>query len=152
MPSSPKFFYPSRQSSQYTRKTYFLIFCVLIGISGFLFGLFAILRTGDNNNHNQNVVVQNNRYKVMGFVGIQTGFRSAGRRSSLRKTWFPSNREGLLRKGVEEYDDFMLLDIQEHYSRLPYKTLVPTTFFKAAYALFDSDFFVKADDDIYLRL
>lgn len=24
-------------------------------------------------------------------------------------------------------------------------------FFKAAYALFDSDFYVKADDDIYLR-
>lgn len=24
-------------------------------------------------------------------------------------------------------------------------------FFKAAYALFDSEFYVKADDDIYLR-
>ncbi|KAI3901502.1 hypothetical protein MKW92_012616 [Papaver armeniacum] len=192
MPSSPKFFYPSRQSSQYTRKTSFLIFCILIGISGFLFGLFAILRADDNNkcnfevrsvsvaweehqnSGNQNVAVQNNRYKVMGFVGIQTGFRSAGRRASLRKTWFPSNREGLLRleestglafrfvigrtsdksqmaelrKEVAEYDDFMLLDIQEQYSRLPYKTLA---FFKAAYALFDSDFYVKADDDIYLR-
>eukprot|EP00268_Persea_americana_P050655 TRINITY_DN5525_c0_g1_i2.p1 TRINITY_DN5525_c0_g1~~TRINITY_DN5525_c0_g1_i2.p1 ORF type:complete len:288 (+),score=52.24 TRINITY_DN5525_c0_g1_i2:393-1256(+) len=53
-----------------------------------------------------------------------------------------------LRKEVAEYDDFMLLDIEEEYSKLPYKTIA---FFKAAYALFDSDFYVKADDDIYLR-
>nr|GEU61067.1 probable beta-1,3-galactosyltransferase 14 [Tanacetum cinerariifolium] len=114
------------------------------------------------------------RYKVMAFVGIQTGFSSAGRRVSLRKTWFPSHHQGLqrleestglafrfvigktrdqskmaeLRKEVEGYDDFLLLDIEEEYSRLPYKTLA---FFKAAYALYDSDFYVKADDDIYLR-
>ncbi|KAJ0500554.1 putative galactosylxylosylprotein 3-beta-galactosyltransferase [Helianthus annuus] len=53
-----------------------------------------------------------------------------------------------LKKEVEEFDDFVLLDIDEAYSKLPYKTLA---FFKAAYALFDSDFYVKADDDIYLR-
>ena len=29
-----------------------------------------------------------------------------------------------LRKEVEEYDDFLLLDIEEEYSKLPYKTLV----------------------------
>ncbi|GLT38695.1 hypothetical protein SLA2020_129270 [Shorea laevis] len=113
------------------------------------------------------------RHKVMAFVGIQTGFGSTGRRRSLRKTWMPSDRQGLqrleeatglafrfvigrtndkskmaeLRKEVAEYDDFMLLDIEE-YSKLPYKTLA---FFKAAYALFDSEFYVKADDDIYLR-
>lgn len=29
-----------------------------------------------------------------------------------------------LRKEVELYDDFMLLDIEEEYSKLPYKTLV----------------------------
>ncbi|KAF5780848.1 putative glycosyl transferase, family 31 [Helianthus annuus] len=45
-----------------------------------------------------------------------------------------------LKKEVEEYDDFVLLDIDEALA-----------FFKAAYALFDSDFYVKADDDIYLR-
>ena len=32
-----------------------------------------------------------------------------------------------LRKEVTEYDDFMLLDIEEEYRKLPYKTLVPTT-------------------------
>lgn len=114
------------------------------------------------------------RHKVMGFVGIQTGFGSFGRRRSLRKTWMPSDRQGLrrleestglafrfvigrtsnpskmleLKKEVVEYDDFMLLDIEEEYSKLPYKTLA---FFKAAYGLFDSKFYVKADDDIYLR-
>ena len=29
-----------------------------------------------------------------------------------------------LRKEVAQYDDFMLLDIEEEYSKLPYKTLV----------------------------
>ena len=33
-----------------------------------------------------------------------------------------------LRKEVTEYDDFMLLDIEEEYRKLPYKTLVPTTY------------------------
>lgn len=110
----------------------------------------------------------------MGFVGIQTGFGSSGRRRSLRMTWMPSDPQGLqqleeatglafrfiigrtndqskmaeLRKEVAEYDDFILLDIEEEYSKLPYKTLA---FFKAAYALYDSEFYVKADDDIYLR-
>jgi hypothetical protein len=114
------------------------------------------------------------RHKVMGFVGIQTGFRSAGRRRALRNTWMPSDPEGLrrleestglairfiigktkdeakmveLRSEVAMYDDFILLDIEEEYSKLPYKTLA---FFKAAYALYDSEFYVKADDDIYLR-
>ncbi|KAM1101390.1 hypothetical protein ACFX13_007889 [Malus domestica] len=117
---------------------------------------------------------ENKRHKVMGFVGIQTGFRSTGRRQSLRKTWMPSDTQGLQRleeatglafrfvigktkekakmaelsKEVAKYDDFVLLDIEEEYSKLPYKTLA---FFKAAYALYDADFYVKADDDIYLR-
>lgn len=39
----------------------------------------------------------NDRHKVMAFVGIQTGFRSVGRRESLRKTWFPSDPNGLQR-------------------------------------------------------
>nr|GEW59286.1 probable beta-1,3-galactosyltransferase 14 [Tanacetum cinerariifolium] len=114
------------------------------------------------------------RHKVMGFVGIQTGFASVGRRKALRQTWFPSDHQGLqrleeatglafrfiigktadaskmveLKKEAEEYDDFLMLDIAEEYSKLPYKTLA---FFKAAYALYDSEFYVKADDDIYLR-
>lgn len=78
-----------------------------------------------------------------------------------------------LHKEVAEYDDFLLLDLEEEYSKLPYKTLVDLlkinpknlcfmicsdtclfyslAFFKAAHALYESDFYVKADDDIYLR-
>lgn len=114
------------------------------------------------------------RHKVMGFVGIFTGFGSIGRRRALRQTWLPSDEQGLERleeatglafrfiigrtsdkwkmsqvqKEVAEYDDFLLLDIEEHYNKLPYKTLA---YFKAAYALYDSEFYVKVDDDIYLR-
>uniref|UniRef100_A0A5B7A569 Hexosyltransferase n=1 Tax=Davidia involucrata TaxID=16924 RepID=A0A5B7A569_DAVIN len=198
MPSSPKFFHP--RPSSYTRRSTVLIFCLLIiGLSGFVFGFVAISRQslgynnkckngtprsvslvweiGGGSGVNGNGAVSDGdqkSYKVMGFVGIQTGFGSVGRRRSLRQTWMPSDRQGLqrleeatglafrfvigrtsdkskmseLRKEVAEYDDFMLLDIEEEYSKLPYKTLA---FFRAAYALFDSEFYVKADDDIYLR-
>lgn len=37
------------------------------------------------------------RPKVLGFVGIQTGFDSGPRRKALRETWFPSTPEELLR-------------------------------------------------------
>ncbi|KAL3680142.1 hypothetical protein R1sor_023098 [Riccia sorocarpa] len=116
----------------------------------------------------------NSRPKVLGFVGIQTGFGSAERRRALRQTWMPSTRDGLARlqeqtglafrfiigytddqkqmaeleKEIEVYNDFVRIDNREEYKRLTYKTL---TFFKAAYLLFDADFYVKADDDIYLR-
>ncbi|XP_042477267.1 probable beta-1,3-galactosyltransferase 14 [Macadamia integrifolia] len=199
MPSSPKFFYPHQPWLSYNKRSTLLIFCLLIGITGFSFGLVAILRQSsgykcrnaeprsvkvvwERSSSSGGVGVGNRvgsdgdreRHKVMGFVGIQTGFGSAGRRKSLRKTWMPSDSQGLqrleeatglafrfvigkssdrskmseLRKEVAEYDDFLLLDIEEEYSRLPYKTLA---FFKAAYGLFDSEFYVKADDDIYLR-
>lgn len=31
-----------------------------------------------------------------------------------------------LKEEVKKYDDFLLIDIEEEYSKLPYKTLVPT--------------------------
>lgn len=37
------------------------------------------------------------RPKLLGFVGIQTGFDSVDRRTALRSTWFPSDPDGLLR-------------------------------------------------------
>ncbi|XP_023640049.1 probable beta-1,3-galactosyltransferase 12 [Capsella rubella] len=118
------------------------------------------------------VVVE--RPKLLGFVGIQTGFDSGDRRASLRSTWFPSDPDALLRleqatglafrfvigrskdakkmaeleKEIKEYRDFVLLDVEEEYIRLPYKTLA---YFKAAFKLFEADYYVKADDDIYLR-
>ena len=109
----------------------------------------------------------------MGFVGIQTRFGSVGRQRSLKKSWMPADQQGVqrledatgstfmfvigrannkakmakLRKEVAQYDDFMSLYIEE-YSKLSYKMLA---FFKVTYALFDFEFFVKVDDDIYLK-
>ncbi|MQM03225.1 hypothetical protein Taro_036004 [Colocasia esculenta] len=114
------------------------------------------------------------RPKLLGLVGVQTGFASAGRRAALRSTWFPSDPGALqsleqatglafrfvigrtkdarkmaeLHREEEKYHDFLRIDIEEEYLKLPYKTLA---FFKAAYDLFEAEFYVKADDDIYLR-
>ncbi|KAM7498637.1 hypothetical protein LguiA_023051 [Lonicera macranthoides] len=195
MSSSSKLFHARHTSSSYSRRSTALILCFLIGITGFIFGFVAISRQSlgykckytkprsvsvvwerSGGGIANGVVSEEHqkRHKVMGFVGIQTGFGSVGRRRSLRHTWMPSDRRGLqrleeatglafrfiigrtrdqskmleLKKEVAEYDDFILLDIEEEYSKLPYKTLA---FFKAAYALYDSEFYVKADDDIYLR-
>ncbi|CAH8341949.1 unnamed protein product [Eruca vesicaria subsp. sativa] len=119
--------------------------------------------------------VLSERRKVLGFVGIQTCYDSGDRRAALRSTWFPSDPDALLRleqatglafrfvigrskdakkmaeleKEIEQHRDFVLLDdVEEEYLRLPYKTLA---FFKAAYKLFEADYYVKAHDDIYLR-
>ncbi|MQM06312.1 hypothetical protein Taro_039138 [Colocasia esculenta] len=177
----------------------FSLACLIFGLGGIIFGLVVASRavasgSGCRDFEPNSVTVAwqrtglggeggggtlggsdpRERRRVIGFVGIQTGFASIGRRKSLRKTWMPSTREGLRRleeetglafrfvigrtsdaskmaaltREVMEYDDFMLLDIEEQYSKLPYKTLA---FFKAAYQLYDAQFYVKADDDIYLR-
>lgn len=122
MPSSPKFFH-ARQPPSGRRSTVLIIcFCLVFGLSGFIFGLVAlrsnqykcltsqsrsvrvvwerisssssenglVLSDGDENSSSR-------RHKVMGFVGIQTGFGSVGRRQSLRKTWMPSDAQGLQR-------------------------------------------------------
>ncbi|KAF3442424.1 hypothetical protein FNV43_RR16340 [Rhamnella rubrinervis] len=204
MPSSTKFFHARQPPSVRSRLTVLILSgCLLVGLVGFVFGLTSLLKPvrgykclhgepksvrvvwerGSGGNGGGRSIGNgglldtengNKRHKVMGFVGIQTGFGSVGRRRSLRKTWMPSDSQGLqrleeatglafrfiigrtsdrskmleLKKEIAEYDDFLQLDIEEEYSKLPYKTLA---FFKAAYALFDSDFYVKADDDIYLR-
>ncbi|KAK4745845.1 hypothetical protein SAY87_012157 [Trapa incisa] len=195
MPSSPKVFHLARLDP---RKSTVLVLgtCIVISFSGFFFGLTAIFSSsrykcpsaeprsvrvvwergggGGDGIFATDGLQYGKRHKVMGFVGIQTGFGSVGRRRSLRQTWMPSDRQGLQRleeatglafrfvigrtkdkskmselsREVAEYDDFMLLDTEERYSMLPYKTLA---FFKAAYTFFDSEFYVKADDDIYLR-
>lgn len=87
---------------------------------------------------------------VSGKTNSYHGFGSAGRRRALRQTWFPSDHQSLtrleeatglvfrfvigrtsdkskmseLRKEVAEYDDFVMLDVEEEYSKLPYKTSV----------------------------
>ncbi|CAA7024939.1 unnamed protein product [Microthlaspi erraticum] len=102
----------ARPSLLTRRSTAFIVFTyVAIGLTGFLFGLYFRLpgRTyptnsppktvrvdgGDSNGNGVSGGVK--RHKVMGFVGIQTGFDSAGRRRALRNTWMPSDPEGLRR-------------------------------------------------------
>ncbi|XP_019435379.1 PREDICTED: probable beta-1,3-galactosyltransferase 14 [Lupinus angustifolius] len=189
MPSSPpNSIFHYRSSFFKSRRSSFIFFlCLLFILSSFLFSLLRPVRPNPCTNRkpksvrvvwdtNVGAVAKNDksRYKVMGFVGIFTGFESVGRRQSLRNTWFPSDPNSLqrleeatglafrfiigrtsdrwkmsaLQREIAEYDDFIQLDIQEEYSKLPYKTLA---YFKAAYALFEADFYVKADDDIYLR-
>ncbi|KMZ75116.1 Beta-1,3-GlcNAc transferase, family GT31 [Zostera marina] len=110
------------------------------------------------------VLGETQRHKAMAFVGVYTGFSSLGRRKALRKTWMPSDRDGLKRfvigrssnslknaalgKEIQKYDDFLLLNVEDNYNNLCLKTII---FFKEAFKLYDCSFYVKMDDDIYLR-
>lgn len=117
---SPRKLFHARSSLATRRSTALVVLTSLaIGIAGFTFGLAVILLpglrlTGRNcltntppktvrvvwdvaGNSNGVVGGERKRHKVMGFVGIQTGFGSAGRRRSLRKTWMPSDPDGLRR-------------------------------------------------------
>ncbi|RLN28698.1 putative beta-1,3-galactosyltransferase 12 [Panicum miliaceum] len=111
--------------------------------------------------------------KVLAVVGVYTEHGSTARRAALRATWFPPNPEGIvslehgtgltfrfvavrpkdkqkmedLQKEVDMHHDFLFIDADED-TKPPQKMLA---FFKAAYHMFDAEFYVKADDDIYLR-
>ena len=127
MPSAkgPRLFNHRSSSPQYLpRKPLAQIVCLLIGISGLLFGFIAISKTflwqtsckfgeprsvsvvwqtvessgdGGGSSDAALLVGAGKRYKVMGFVGIFTGFGSVGRRRALRQTWLPPDRDGLQR-------------------------------------------------------
>ncbi|GJP39159.1 hypothetical protein CLOM_g1861, partial [Closterium sp. NIES-68] len=114
------------------------------------------------------------RKRVLGFVGVQTGFGSRKRRGLLRETWFPATPEdherleaatglvfrfiiGHTRSAVDEellqaenstYGDFLRIDVDEAYLNLNHKTLI---YFTTLFKLYEAEFYVKADDDIYLR-
>ncbi|CAN0891320.1 Probable beta-1,3-galactosyltransferase 13 [Linum grandiflorum] len=158
---------PFASSATRRSTTFLVIVSICIGISGFLFGLTALFISPSSRrcgpprsvkvSWETNPVAtelksdggggllldgERTRHKVMGFVGIQTGFASSGRRRSLRKTWMPSDSQGLqrleestglafrfvigkskdkrkmaeLQEEVEAYDDFLLLDIEEQYN------------------------------------
>ncbi|XP_059065004.1 probable beta-1,3-galactosyltransferase 12 [Cryptomeria japonica] len=175
----------SRHSwSTYSWRYLFAFCCICCGMLGIILSIYITWgpvlayqcekgRDTTNASANGKSDVQN-RQKVLGFVGIQTGFDSVDRRRALRKTWLPSDQDGLLRleemtglafrfvigqkndatkmreleSEIKKYNDFLRVDTEEDYHKLQYKTLA---FFKAAFRLFDADYYVKADDDIYLR-
>ncbi|KAJ4833780.1 hypothetical protein Tsubulata_014692 [Turnera subulata] len=178
----------------------FSLLCLLIGVAGSIFAITATHRSralpvlrcrgsedtfrsfysgsnsrGDGRNNVDGAAAGlGDRPKLLGFVGIQTGFDSVDRRAALRSTWFPSDPDGLLRleqatglafrfvigrskdsrkmaqlqEEIDKYRDFMLIDVEEEYLKLNQKTFA---YFKAAFKLFEADYYVKADDDIYLR-
>ncbi|RWW53354.1 hypothetical protein BHE74_00040160 [Ensete ventricosum] len=122
MPKSPKVFragpLPSPLLSRFRRisssssssSSAFSLFCLIFGLAGFLFGAISISRPARScpglEPRSVSVVWDRGgaagsgtpeRHKVMAFVGIQTGFGSVGRRRSIRQTWLPSDRPGLLR-------------------------------------------------------
>lgn len=174
--------------------------CLLIGVAGAVFFLVAVFRPRPSlfnrcgriedtfrafysllpssqrlgAAHGADTGKTADRPKLLGFVGVQTGFSSFHRRRALRSTWFPSHPEDLLsleqatglafrfvigqskaagkmaelEEEILKYKDFMIIDIEEGYSELPHKTLA---YFKAAFQLFEADYYVKVDDDVYLR-
>lgn len=120
MPSSPKLSYAPQYS--FFRRSTARIICFQIFLLGFIIGIIAISRHGlrdkckydkplsvsvawdksssggDSSSSNGGISDEGQkRHKVMGFVGIQTGFGSIGRRKALRQTWFPSEHQGLQR-------------------------------------------------------
>ncbi|KAJ0031023.1 hypothetical protein Pint_12960 [Pistacia integerrima] len=87
------------------------------------------------------------RPKLLGFVGIQTGFDSGDRRALEQAIVLAfrfvigrtkdAKKMARLQKEIYQSRDFMLIDIEEQCLKLPFKTLPA--------------FRIKADDDIYLR-
>lgn len=92
---------------------FFSLVSVFIGVAGTIFALSStgpasVYRCGGSKDTSRvvstsrklggdggNSVVE--RRKLLGFVGIQTGFDSGDRRTALRSTWFPSDPDSLLR-------------------------------------------------------
>ncbi|CAI5503467.1 unnamed protein product [Closterium sp. Naga37s-1] len=113
------------------------------------------------------------RKRVLGFVGVQTGFKNRRKRALLRETWFPgtpeeharveaalglafrfivghsasAEEEQLLQAENSTHGDLLRIDVDEGYLNLNHKTLV---YFTALFKLYEAEFYVKADDDIYL--
>uniref|UniRef100_A0A6N2NHW6 Hexosyltransferase n=1 Tax=Salix viminalis TaxID=40686 RepID=A0A6N2NHW6_SALVM len=164
MPSSLKFFHSRvSQPFNFLRSTALILSFLFIGISGFIFGLTSFLTSSNsyrcfNNSPPRSVRVVGETSNNRNDNGGEKAFvLDGGERKERHKVMGLEESTGLafrfiigrtndkskmaeLRKEIAEYDDFLLVDIEEQLA-----------FLKAAYALFDSEFYVKADDDIYLR-
>ncbi|KAK9714984.1 hypothetical protein RND81_06G135500 [Saponaria officinalis] len=114
--------------------------------------------------------------KYLMVIGINTAFNSRKRRDSVRATWMPqgdkrmrlekekgivirfvighsSTTGGILDKAIEaeerKHGDFMRLEHVEGYLELSAKT---KAYFTTAVGLWDSDFYVKVDDDVHVNI
>ncbi|XP_050212680.1 probable beta-1,3-galactosyltransferase 2 [Mercurialis annua] len=109
-------------------------------------------------------------------IGINTAFSSRKRRDSVRTTWMPQGEKrkklekekgiiirfvighsstagGILDKAIEAEEsangDLLRLEHVEGYMELSAKT---KTYFTAAVALWDAEFYIKVDDDVHVNL
>lgn len=91
--------------------------CLLIGVVGIVFSISAlrrpprtvtVYRCGRSEDTLRTHLSRSGagggdggdaRPKLLGFVGVQTGFGSSERRAALRSTWFPSDPDGLVKYG-----------------------------------------------------
>ncbi|XP_039065348.1 probable beta-1,3-galactosyltransferase 2 isoform X2 [Hibiscus syriacus] len=114
--------------------------------------------------------------KYLMVIGINTAFSSRKRRDSVRATWMPQGEKqekledekgiiirfvighsattgGILDRAIEaenkKHGDFLRLDHVEGYLELSAKTKL---YFATAVALWDADFYVKADDDVHVNI
>ncbi|CAI5950064.1 unnamed protein product, partial [Closterium sp. NIES-64] len=113
------------------------------------------------------------RKRVVGLVGVFTDFSSRERRSLLRDTWFPATPEEHARLEAEAglvfrfiighgtsaeeeeqlqvenstHGDLLRIDVDEADFNANRKALV---YFTSLFKLYEAEFYVKADDDIYL--
>lgn len=144
------------------------------GLGSFLSSLFARSLTCPDGSQPVVAGALRGRRAVLAVVGVQTGFGSGERRRALRNAWMPSSPEeaarseratGMVLKFIlghtadpgleaavqreaDEFRDIVRIDVEESYVNLNHKTLV---FFRAMLRTYDAEFYVKADDDIYLR-
>ncbi|MCD7468623.1 hypothetical protein HAX54_006987 [Datura stramonium] len=92
MPSNPKIFTarPSYSYYYHSRRSVILIYVLLWSFNRFIFGFIAISRRG---------LGYSCKYAEPRSVSVAwdrtTGFGSVARRQSLRRTWFPSDHNGL---------------------------------------------------------
>ncbi|RWR92850.1 beta-1,3-galactosyltransferase 7 [Cinnamomum micranthum f. kanehirae] len=116
------------------------------------------------------------RKKAFVVIGINTAFSSRRRRDSVRETWMPQGEKlqklerekgivirfmighsatssSILDRAIDseesQHNDFLRLEHVEGYHELTAKT---KTFFSAAIALWDAEFYVKVDDDVHVNL
>eukprot|EP00268_Persea_americana_P047201 TRINITY_DN4902_c0_g1_i3.p1 TRINITY_DN4902_c0_g1~~TRINITY_DN4902_c0_g1_i3.p1 ORF type:complete len:399 (-),score=97.17 TRINITY_DN4902_c0_g1_i3:517-1713(-) len=114
--------------------------------------------------------------KAFVVIGINTAFSSRKRRDSVRETWMPQGEKlqklerekgivirfmighsatssSILDRAIDseesQHNDFLRLEHVEGYHELTAKT---KTFFSAAIALWDAEFYVKVDDDVHVNL
>ncbi|KAK9946275.1 hypothetical protein M0R45_011748 [Rubus argutus] len=141
----------------------FSLISLLIGIAGTIFAIAAIRRSRplpvfgcgksedtfrafyslSSSRRPDNNAGLIERPKLLGFVGIQTGFGSTDRRAAMRSTWFPSDADGLLRLEQATGLAFRMNISAFHGKRW--------SFSKQRFQHFEAEYYVKADDDIYLR-